>query len=346
MPGEFRIPRVSDGIVYRVLRSLLILEGERLSYRNLDVEQIGSVYEAMMGFELHVAAGPSIAIKPKKRHGAPVTINLEALLGVAPNKRNEWLNSQADHKLTGNAERDLKQAQTVDDLMAALDRRIAKNVTEAITPTGSMIFQPSPERRRSGSHYTPRTLTQPIVEAALEPVLKKLGPKPTPEQILSLKVCDPAMGSGAFLVEACRQLAAALVEAWHVHNSEPPLPPDEDEVKHAQRLIAQRCLYGVDKNEMAADLAKLSLWLATLARDHEFTFLNHALRHGDSLAGFTARQIGAFHWETEIGLSVIPRTGNARASLAQRFTGNASWMRAKILLTLSWRSNSNWPSRS
>jgi hypothetical protein len=295
--SEPRIPRVPDGVIYRVLLRLLVLDGERLSYRNLDVEQIGSVYEAMMGFELHVAAGPSIAIKPKKRSGAPVTINLSELLAVPAAKRNEWLNKTTDHKVTGQAERALKEAVTNEGLMAALDRRIARNVTPDPVPTGSMIFQPSPERRRSGSHYTPRSLTQPIVEAALAPVLKKLGEQPRPDQILAVKACDPAMGSGAFLVEACRQLGDALVAAWHVHNEVPPLPPDEDEVLHARRIVAQRCLYGVDKNEMAADLAKLSLWLATLARDHEFTFLNHALRHGDSLAGLSARQIAAFHWE-------------------------------------------------
>ena len=77
----------------------------------------------------------------------------------------------------------------------------------------------------------------------------------------------------------------------------PALPPDEDELLHARRIVAQRCLYGVDKNPMAVDLAKLSLWLATLARDHEFTFLDHSLRHGDSLLGFSARQIAAFDWE-------------------------------------------------
>lgn len=296
-PDEVRIPRVPDGVLYRVLSRLLVLDGERLSYRNLDVEQIGSVYEAMMGFELHVAQGPSIAIKPKKRSGAPVTIDLGQLREVAAGKRNEWLNKATDQKLSGQAERALKEARSVDDLMAALDRRIARNVTPAIVPNGAMIFQPSPERRRSGSHYTPRSLTEPIVEAALAPVLKKLGDRPRPEQILALKVCDPAMGSGAFLVEACRQLGDALVEAWHVHNETPPLPPDEDELLHARRIVAQRCLYGVDKNEMATDLAKLSLWLATLAREHEFTFLNHALRHGDSLAGLSARQTAAFHWE-------------------------------------------------
>jgi hypothetical protein len=74
------------------------------------------------------------------------------------------------------------------------------------------------------------------------------------------------------------------------------IPPDEDEVLHARRLIAQRCLYGVDKNPMAVDLAKLSLWLATLAKDHPFTFLDHSLRCGDSLVGLTKEQIASFHW--------------------------------------------------
>ena len=76
--GEnFDVPRVSDGVVFRVLSNLLILDSERLSYRTLDVEQIGSVYEAIMGFNLEVAQGRSIAIKPAKPHGAPTTINLE-----------------------------------------------------------------------------------------------------------------------------------------------------------------------------------------------------------------------------------------------------------------------------
>jgi hypothetical protein len=120
-----------------------------------------------------------------------------------------------------------------------------------------------------------------------------------PEQVLNLKVCDPAMGSGAFLVEACRALAAKLVEAWSRYpKRKPVIPADEDEELHARRLVAQRCLYGVDKNPLATDLAKLSLWLATLARDHEFTFLDHALKSGDSLVGLTQEQIAAAHWDT------------------------------------------------
>ena len=105
------------------------------------------------------------------------------------------------------------------------------------------------------------------------------------------------MGSAAFLVEACRQLGDALTRAWHAHNEVQTIPPDEDEALYAQRHVAQRCLYGLDKNQMAADLAKLSLWLATLAKDHPFTFLDHSLRHGDALVGLTRKQIASFHWE-------------------------------------------------
>ena len=164
-----------------------------------------------------------------------------------------------------------------------------------------MVLQPSQARRRSGSHYTPRELTEPIVRTALEPILARLrgtgGEPPTPEAILDLKVCDPAMGSGAFLVEACRQLGDALLDAWRAHDAAPAMAAGDDKVVVARRLVAQRCLYGVDRNPMAVDLAKVSLWLATLAKEHPLTFVDHALRHGDSLVGLMQRQIEAFHWE-------------------------------------------------
>jgi hypothetical protein len=296
--GEhYPIPRVADGVLFRVLSSLLILDGERLSYRTLDVEQIGSVYEIIMGFELEVAKGRSIAIKPAKSHGAPATINLEELLADKPGDRAKWLSERTDQKLTGQAAEAVKKAATIEELLAALEKKIADNVTPNAVPKGAMTFQPSDERRRSGSHYTPRILTEPIVRKTLEPILQQLGDQPTPAQILDLKVCDPAMGSAAFLVETCRQLGDVLVKAWHLHNQVPRIPADEDEILHARRLIAQRCLYGVDKNPMAVDLAKLSLWLATLAKDHPFTFLDHALRCGDSLVGLKKEQIRRFHWK-------------------------------------------------
>ncbi len=294
---RIRVPLVPDGVVHRVLENLLMLDGERLSYRALDVEQIGSVYEAMMGFRVETAVGRSIALRAKKTGGAPVTINLDAVLAEKPADRAKFIKEQSDQVVEGKGLAALKDAKTPEDVVAALDRKVAKDVTPNIVPPGSMVLQPSDERRRSGSHYTPRSLTEPIVRKALEPILVQLGENPTPERVLSLKVCDPAMGSGAFLVEACRQLAEQLVAAWHGHNCVPTIPPDEDELLHAQRLVAQRCLYGVDKNPMAVDLAKMSLWLATLAKDHPFTFVDHSLRHGDSLVGLTFEQIRKFHWK-------------------------------------------------
>lgn len=114
-----------------------------------------------MGFTLELAAGPAIAItSPKKaKRGALVTINLEGLLRATPAKRAEWLQKTTGQKLTPKAAAALKSAASLPDLLAALDRKIEKDLTPAVVPAGSMIFQPSPERRRSGSHYTPRSLT-------------------------------------------------------------------------------------------------------------------------------------------------------------------------------------------
>ncbi len=298
-------PLVSDGAIHRVLEKLLVLDGERISYRALDVEHIGSVYETMMGFRLEKAEGSSIAIKAAKKHGAPATIDIEALLVEPARKRAKWIRDRTDRKITDKTVKAVRAADTLDALHAALDSVVDKNATPDLVPAGAMILQPSEERRRSGSHYTPRELTAPIVRNTLKPVLDRLrsgeGGVLKPEQILDLKVCDPAMGSGAFLVEACRQLGTALVKSWHRPDADPPPPPPpdfagEDELVFARREIARRCLYGVDRNPVAVDLAKLSLWLVTLAKDHPLTFLDHALRHGDSLVGLTRRQIGSFHW--------------------------------------------------
>ena len=294
-------PLVPDGTLFRVLEKLIVLDGERISYRALDVEHVGAVYETMMGFRLETASGRTAAIRAAKKYGAPAAVDLEALLEEAPVKRARWLQDRTDRKLTDRVRRAVQAVDAIESLHAALEPVIDKNATPDLVEAGAMVLQPSEERRRSGSHYTPRELTEPIVRAALEPVLRRLredgGGPAGAERILDLKVCDPAMGSGAFLVEACRQLGDALVESWHAHGDVPDIPPDEDEVIYGRRLVAQRCLYGVDRNAAAVDLAKLSLWLATLAKDHPLTFLNHALRHGDSLVGLSRAQIEAFHWK-------------------------------------------------
>jgi hypothetical protein len=200
--GRVSVPLVPDGTVYRALEKLLVLDGERLSYRALDVEQIGSVYETMMGFRIETATGRSVAIRAEKRHGAPTTVNLEALLAEAPAKREKWLQENAGRKLSDSVKKAVKDASTLEGLHGALAKVIDDAATPDWVPAGAMVLQPSPERRRSGSHYTPRSLTEPIVRTTLEPILARLAGEspnaqcPTHDAILDLKICDPAMGSG------------------------------------------------------------------------------------------------------------------------------------------------------
>lgn len=306
---------ISDGCILRILHGLMTVEArslsgdkirERLSYRSLDVESIGSVYETVMGFTALRAEEQMIALRDEKK--LPTFIGLATLLAQKPNDRQKWLK---DHsiKLSAKQARSVKEAADVPALLDAFGGLIDLRAT----PDGSAIasgipyLQPTEERRRSGSHYTPRSLTEPIVRHALEPAFERIGATASPEAVLSLKVCDPACGSGAFLVEACRQLGARLEQAWNMYGAEKPtIPPDEDEALHARRLVAQKCLYGVDRNPMAVDLARLSLWLATLARDHEFTFLDHAIKSGDSLVGLTRHEIEAAHWDSsKVGLPLF-----------------------------------------
>ena len=300
--GETKIPMVSDATVWKILQNLMMLNGERLSYRTLDVEQIGSVYEAIMGFQIELTTGRSIAVRSQKRTGAAVIVDLDGLLQEDGSKRAKALRDATEQNLTGKAATALRNAVEPADIVATLDNKVDRDATPDILPRGIPILQPTSERRRSGSHYTPRTLTEPIVSEALRPIFDRLGTAPKPRDILELKILDPATGSGAFLVEACRQLAAKLVDAWGSHGGPSNIPSDEDRLLQALRLVAEYCLYGVDKNPMAIDLARLSLWLATFARDREFTFIDHALRSGDSLVGLTRRQIEGFHWKADAPL--------------------------------------------
>ncbi len=300
-PGDpEQVLSVSDGCVLRVLDGLLTLDGERVAYRSLSVEQIGSVYETVMGFTVELAGGPTVAIRAGKANKVPVWVDLAALAQAAGTERARLLKAWTGRgPLPAAVAKALRTAADVATLTAALAPVIDARASPrgAAVAAGTPTLQPTDERRRTGSHYTPRSLTAPIVRHALEASFARIGPDATPGEVLDLKVCDPAVGSGAFLVEACRQLGDRLVEAWERWPAQrPTIPPDEDALLHAKRLVAQHCLHGIDRNPLALDLAKLSLWLETLASRHEFTFLDHVLRHGDSLVGLPNPKITAVTW--------------------------------------------------
>ena len=294
-----RVPSVDDLTIHTVLQKLLYLDGQRLSYRALDVEQIGSVYEALMGFAVQKLESGAVRIKPGSKKGSSrVWVEADRLLAVPKNQRASWLQDELgfDKTVAAKIVEAVGGAKTAEDALVAMEPLSGRTPERATA--GTLVIQPGPERRRTSSHYTPRALTEPIVARTLEPLIKAMGDAPASETLLNLVICDPAMGSGAFLVAMCRHLADHVVAAWTREGKlERIADVHDDVVNHARRLVAQRCLYGVDKNRYAVQLARLSLWLVTMARNEPFTFVDHALRHGDSLVGLNFDQIRAFHWK-------------------------------------------------
>jgi hypothetical protein len=326
---------IDNRTVLLLLGSLQLLEQHGgallLSYRALDVEQIGHVYEGLL--EHTVARMPSVTIgltgsRKAKNPNLPLSelesarMDGEDTLVALVKETTERSESAIRNALARPVD------ETVFGRLLAVcggDMTLAERIrpfvnlvrTDAwdepiVYRDGAFMVTLGADRRETGTHYTPKSLTENIVKTTLEPVAY-IGPaegKPreewklkTPAELLDLKICDPAMGSGAFLVQACRWLAERLVEAWTISEEEggfvtadgevkpspggaDPLPGVMDErLLTGRRLIAERCLYGVDVNPLAVELAKLSIWLVTLAKGRPFGFLDHNLRHGDSLLG-------------------------------------------------------------
>ena len=200
-------------------------------------------------------------------------------------------------------------------------------VTPAVVPAGRRYLGPSTRRAATGAHYTPRALAEEVVVGALEPLVKRPGPLETADRsrwqlrpssaITQLRVADIAMGSGAFLVAACRYLADRLVEAWAAEGrhdavryaaraADGPVASSDVEVDEvllaARREIAEHCLYGVDINPLAVEMAKLSLWLITMDARRPFGFLDDRLICGDSLLGVSSiEQLQLLHLDPVAG---------------------------------------------
>ena len=169
-----------------------------------------------------------------------------------------------------------------------LDYRPAADGADTIGPATSARARLRPElragsglRKATGTFYTPQPIAEYVVRRTLGPLVRDADP----ERILQLRVVDPSMGSGAFLVAACRFLAsayeAALVRTGGCHARD----IGESGRAAIRRSVAERCLYGVDLNPMAVQLARLSIWLTTLAGDRPLSFLDHRLHVGNSLLG-------------------------------------------------------------
>lgn len=339
-PGEYPwMPlTVDDRTVLHMLRAVQYVEigtgrnRERrtLSFRQLDVEQIGYVYEGLLSFEGFRADGVVLGLVGKQGMEEEVALaDMEAIAGddmaatLAERYKASGIGSvrALDKRLAPLAP--VEQADARKKLLAVtggdyplserllplygIIRRDLRDLPVVILP-GALYVTESALRRNTGTHYTPRFLAEEVVKHALEPLLYHVGPLQTADssqwthrssaEILTLKVADIAMGSAAFLVAAARYLAVALIGAWVREGAVVP-PAEQDDVRpldadedplviDARRQIIEHCLYGVDINPMAVEMAKLSLWLVSMDNRRPFTFLDDRLVAGDSLLGITS----------------------------------------------------------
>ena len=353
-PGRFGwFPlTVDDRTVLHMLRAVqtVTIAGERrtVSFRTLTVEQIGYVYEGLLSFEGFRAAEAVLGLIGKEGREEEVPLAAIEALGpldlpakLADRYRDSGIGSvrALGLKLAPLAGDDKAQAESrlyavakdhalVQRLLPyyGIIRRDLRGDPVVILP-GQLYVTESALRASTGTHYTPRFLAEQVAEGALEPLVYAPGPLQaadrsqwklrSAEEILALRIADIAMGSGAFLVAACRYLAGKLLEAWSVDGnvdalralSASPVESGLDLdvaadplVIKARRAIIEHCLYGVDINEMAVEMAKLSLWLVSMDPGRPFTFLDDKLACGDSLLGITSiEQLEWMHLNPRVG---------------------------------------------
>lgn len=286
--------KLNNNGVREILHDLLYMKGLRLSYAAIDVEQIGYVYEGLLGYTV-TRAPEDMVVTEKEKYVLPLS-ELEKRSA----KEIKKLLSVVDKKITRIP--DSFPEPESDSLEARAERyaAILASPEERLIKKGSYYLSASGARKSTGSYYTPKQLTSYLVKETLEPLCYKQTGKEkqlkSSYEILKLKVVDPAMGSGAFLIQATSFLSEKLLKAWEIEGRHMDMSDADREIL-AKREIVEHCIYGVDINPVAVELAKMSLWLVTFSKDKPFTFLDHKLKCGNSL-------IGVFHgWED---ISVIP----------------------------------------
>lgn len=280
-------------------------------------EDLGSVYEGTLGAEIEVAEEPLALVRPPKRAGAAeseIAVTLRALLASKGRARAERLGSLGV-KLEPRVLAEVVVARDVDALSQALCR--SRRATLRVLATGESALRLTDGRRRSGSHYTPPALAARVVELALGPLLARAR---TPADVLALRVCDPSMGTGAFLVAACRLLAGRLLALEHPKRRR----FSAQEESAARRRVAERCLFGVDRDGAAVEVARLALFLAVGDPELSLHFADGALCAGEALLGppTTAREVDgeAFDWPSRFARVLEERGG------FDAFVGNPPWV--------------------
>jgi methylase of polypeptide subunit release factors len=345
---------VDDRTVLHMLRAVqrVMIAGElrAVSFRTLTVEQIGYVYEGLLSFQAFRAVDIVVGLIGREGRDDEVPLRkLESMSAEQADLAVQLAGGYKDsgigsvrlltEKLAPLAGEERAQAETrlyavtrdhvlVQRLLPfyRIIRQDLRGDPVVILP-GTLYVSKSGLRASTGTHYTPRPLAEQVAEDALEPLVYYPGPLQTADdskwqlrtadEILALRVADIAMGSGAFLVAACRYLAGKLIEAWSAVgnvDAQAHLAGVTDEsslvldvttdrlVIKARRQVIEHCLYGVDINPMAVEIAKLSLWIVSMDPDRPFTFVDDRLVPGDSLLGIKSiRQLEWMHLDPSAG---------------------------------------------
>ena len=330
---------VSDRVMLEVLRAAQMAElrGEparRISFRDIDVEQIGYIYEGLLGYSCADVDEVIVGLIGKKGEEPEIPLSLLEEFAAKHSKPDALANAiinwakndqpaavpptkaalakaikgsaeveDADRALRAAVPTDPGLRERLRPFIGAIRRDLRDRPT--VFQPGGLVVVETPSRATAGAHYTPKSLATEVVQHALEPLVYSPGPHQEPDQkkwvpvdsdrILELKVADIACGSGAFLVAAARYLSARLVEAWQRQDETGGMTPKELEL-HAMREVIAKCLYGADINAMAVEMCKLSLWLVSLDPKLPFSFVDDKILHGNSLLGLTdAKQLRYQH---------------------------------------------------
>lgn len=282
---------LGDGALQRVLQLLLLTRENQvkkgrdrgfISYADLGVNQLGAVYEGLMSYTGFFAE--------------------EDLYEVAPGgdgSKGSWVVPVARSQ----------------DIAAKDFIRVTDPITGESRPRryggGEFVYRLSGrERQTSASYYSPEVLTRFVVSQALEELLDQGGERTTAEQILGLSVCEPALGSGAFAIEAVRQLAEQYLDRREQEVGE-RIDPDERprELQKVKAAIALHQVYGVDLNATAVELAEISLWLDTMVDGLAAPWFGLRLRRGNSLIGarravYSEKQVTDKAWLNDVPTAV------------------------------------------
>lgn len=254
--GDRDLARAIDKLARRPRDERDFSEQSLIDYRDLSERHLGTIYEGLLEYTLHVASEPMAELR-------------------------------------------------ANNLVVPYSQVAGREIARVYQPGEVYLVTDTGQRKTTGSYYTPDYIVKYMVEQTIKPVLDEAVRGLTEDKqkiaaVLAVNVLDPAMGSGHFPVEVVEYLARYLVELG-VQPADKD--PRESDMGYWKRRVAQHCIYGVDANPLAVELAKLSLWLATAAQDSPLNFLDHHLRPGNAL-------IGA--WLAESATSEHPQTKLAK----------------------------------